>query len=89
MGPLAQPPPKPNILQQLENMNLNDTKDENVVIKAQSLLIKYFKPFHKKQMPDIVKQMLETISNLGIENEASIGKFHDYQIHCRNLGILK
>ena len=66
-------------------MNLNDTEDEKAIIKIQSLLIQYFKPFHKKEMPDIVKQMLETINHnvrtLGSNNEASssTGKFHGYK----------
>ena len=65
------PPPPVPVLQQLENLSLNDSSDS--VIRAQSLLIQYFKSFHKKQMPEIVKQTLATLSdnvqNIGIENE--------------------
>ena len=72
--PKPEPPPPPPpvpVLQQLENLSLNDSSDS--VIRAQSLLIQYFKSFHKKQMPEIVKQTLETVGdnmrNIGIENE--------------------
>ena len=69
--PPRPPPPPVPVLQQLEKLSLNDSSDS--VIRAQSLLIQYFKSFHKKQMPEIVKQTLATVNdnvqNIGIENE--------------------
>ena len=39
------PPPQVPVLQQLENLSLNDSRD---VIRAQWLLRQYFKSFQKK-----------------------------------------
>ena len=54
-------PEEAEIIEKINDLNLEDSVGDKTVLKAQNLLLQYFKSSHKQKMPDVIKTTLKTV----------------------------